>query len=103
MKSIVVATCVAAFLGVRYMIQLPYSAAICFFIVLAVFAYLSYIRRLRVGSYIAFFGFLVLSAILGGYHADLSGTSGTILPELIVGSIGILLILFAELRPLRRR
>lgn len=103
MRLFFLVTFFAALLSAYYIIQLPYLISICLFAALVILAYYGYARKSSLASRSAFFGFLALSAIMGGYRADVQGMAGTILPEFIVGGIGIILILFEELKPSARR
>ena len=98
MKLSTVTLFVAALLSAYNIVRLPYTVGICFFIVFAAFAYIGYVRKLNLLNYAAFFGFIILSAIMSGYYADVKGVGGTIMPELILGGIGMVIIILEELK-----
>lgn len=103
MKLSVLATLCAALFSLYYIIQLPYIVSILLFSVFALLAYIGYSRNLKLAGYAAFFGFLILFAIMSGYYADVKGVGGNIMPAAILGSIGTLLIIFEELKPPTRQ
>jgi len=106
MRPFVLATLAAALLSLYSIVRLPSALAICFFIAFAAFALLGFRQTskvlepkvLNLTSYAAFLGFLALSAIMGGYYADVKGVGGTILPELWVWGIGTFLLIFEAWR-----
>ena len=99
MKLFPLTTLVAAFPSIHQIVRLPYAGSICFFVAFVVLTYLGHVTKLKLIGYFSFSGSLVLSAIMGGHYTDLKGVGGTIIPEVVVGSIGTLLIIFEILKP----
>ena len=102
MKLSTLATVAAALLGARHITGLPYPLSVGCFVLFAVLAVLGHVRKLNLLGYAAFFGFIILSAIMEGYRADVTSTGGTVRPELTVGIIGTVLIIAEELSARRR-
>lgn len=106
MRPFPLATLAAALLGLHSIIRLPYPLAFCWFMLLAALAWSGFrstSKPLTLRGFAAFLGFLALSAIMGGYYADEKGVGGTVLPELVVGGAGSLLLIFEIWRGPARR
>lgn len=99
MKPVTLSIVAAGILSLYQIARLPSSIALSVFIALVFFTYIGHSRKSKLLGYSSFFGFLALSAVMGGYYADVKGVGGTLLPEFVVGSVGVLFILLEVLNP----